>query len=93
MSRSNFLDFLSRGWSRLRLSHEVEHSKSRQEERSSEHMACMPDCIGHVSCYLMCFIVSRSQTPYHPLPATRVEERVWNAIDSAVLVQPESWWR
>ncbi len=62
MSRSNFLDFLSRRWSRLRLSHEVEHSKSRQEERSSElqamcltqlHMACMPDCSGHVSCYLM----------------------------------------
>ena len=39
-------------------------------------------------------LVSHSQTLYHPLPITRGEERVWNtAIDSAVLVPPESWWR
>ncbi len=48
MSRSNFLDFLSRGWSRLRFSHEVEHSKSRQEERSSELQAtCLLSCTWH----------------------------------------------
>ncbi len=53
MSRSNFLDFLSRGWSRLRLSHEVEHSKKQARRKKLRtagyvptqlHMACMPDC-------------------------------------------------
>ncbi len=68
---------------------------------------------GAAGAYLLLFyslpsLVSRSQTVYHPLPATRVEERVWGSvtdpflhprsgngsvIDSAVLVPPENWWR